>query len=87
MTLQRIISNQQRREGSSAWRPLGMAADDEEDYVFYGTPIEEEEETRAGQRRKEVKDPALTKQLPLHKQVPAPTPAQCRWNMAGTVMP
>jgi hypothetical protein len=48
-----------------------MADNDEEDYVFYGTPIEDEEETRAGQRRKEIKDPALTKQLPLHKQVQA----------------
>lgn len=45
------------------------ASDDEDDYIFYGTPLEEEEESRAGQRRKEVKDPALTKQLPLHKQV------------------
>jgi G patch domain-containing protein 1 len=46
-----------------------MASDDEDDYIFFGTPIQEEEESRAGQRRKDVKDPALTKQLPLHKQV------------------
>ena len=48
---------------------LKMASDDEDDYIFFGTPIQEEEESRAGQRRKDVKDPALTKQLPLHKQV------------------
>lgn len=52
--------------------------DDEEDYIVYGTPIEEEEETRTGQRRKEVKDPALTKQLPLHKQVHAPCKCSTR---------
>ncbi len=46
-----------------------MASDDEDEYVFFGTPLQEEEESRAGQRRKDVKDPALTKQLPLHKQV------------------
>ena len=45
------------------------ASDDEDDYVFYGTPIDEDEDTRAGQRRKQNKDPALTRQLPLHKQV------------------
>ena len=46
-----------------------MASDDEDEYIFFGTPLQEEEESRAGQRRKDVKDPALTKQLPLHKQV------------------
>ncbi len=46
------------------------SSDDEDDYIFFGTPLQEEEESRAGQRRKDVKDPALTKQLPLHKQVP-----------------
>jgi hypothetical protein len=45
-----------------------MAGQDEEDYKFYGTPIEDEEETRAGQRRKEARDPAATRALPLHKQ-------------------
>ena len=47
-----------------------MSSDDEdESFVVYGTPLQEEEESRAGQRRKDVKDPALTKQLPLHQQV------------------
>ena len=47
-----------------------MSSDDEdESFVIYGTPLQEEEESRAGQRRKDVKDPALTKQLPLHQQV------------------
>lgn len=47
-----------------------MASDDEgEDYHFFGTPIEDEEETRAGQHRKAVTDPAATRALPLHKQV------------------
>ncbi len=46
-----------------------MASDDEDDYIFLGTPLQEEEESRAGQRLKPVNDPALTKQLPLHKQV------------------
>jgi hypothetical protein len=42
---------------------------DDEDFVFYGTAIEEEQETRAGQRRKDVKDPAAAKALPIWKQV------------------
>ncbi|GAB4821314.1 hypothetical protein N2152v2_008360 [Parachlorella kessleri] len=41
---------------------------EDEDFVFYGTAIEEEEETRAGQHRKDVKDPAAAKALPLWKQ-------------------
>lgn len=42
--------------------------DDEEDFCFWGTPVEQEVETRAGQHRKEVKDAAATRALPLHKQ-------------------
>ena len=43
--------------------------EDDEEYFFLGTPLQEEEESRAGQRRKEVQDPATVKQLPLWKQV------------------
>jgi hypothetical protein len=46
------------------------SSDDEDEYIFFGTALQEEEETRAGQRRKDVKDPSITKQLPLHLQVP-----------------
>lgn len=46
-----------------------MASDDEDDYCFYGTPIEEEQETGRGQHRKEVKDQASTRALPIWKQV------------------
>lgn len=45
-----------------------MAESDEEDFHFWGTPIEDEEEMRAGQHRKEVRDAASTRALPLHKQ-------------------
>ena len=45
---------------------------EDEDFVFYGTATEEEEETRAGQHRKDVKDPAAAKALPLWKQVIMP---------------
>ncbi len=49
---------------------MGASSDDEdESFVVYGTPLQEEEESRAGQKRKDLKDPALTKQLPLHQQV------------------
>jgi hypothetical protein len=49
---------------------MGASSDDEDDetYIIYGTPLQQEEESRAGQRRKDVKDPAVTKQLPLHQQ-------------------
>ena len=69
------------------------ASDDEDDYVFYGTPIDDDEETRAGQRRKEIKDPALTRQLPLHKQVSgvantsAPGAVACMHLMTGAGLP
>lgn len=48
-----------------------MASSDDEDesYVLFGTPLQQEEESRVGQRRKDTKDPGLTKQLPLHQQV------------------
>lgn len=46
-----------------------MADDGDEDFAFYGTPIEEEEETKKGQHRKDVKDPAIAKALPVWKQV------------------
>lgn len=42
--------------------------EDDEEYFFLGTPLQEEEESRANQRRKEVKDPAAVRQLPLWKQ-------------------
>ena len=45
-----------------------MMADDDKEYFFLGTPLREEEESRAGQRRKEVQDPAAVRQLPLWKQ-------------------
>jgi G patch domain-containing protein 1 len=50
---------------------MGTSSDDDDDetYITYGTPLQQEEESRAWQRRKDVKDAALTKQLPLHQQV------------------
>ena len=48
------------------------SSDEDESFVIYGTPLQQEEESRAGQRRKEIKDPALTRQLPLHQQVHFP---------------
>ena len=44
--------------------------EDEEDFCFYGTPIEDEQETARGARRKDVKDQATTRALPIWKQVP-----------------
>lgn len=43
--------------------------EEEEDFHFYGTPIEDEKEGFQGQYRKEVKDPAATRNLPIWKQV------------------
>lgn len=40
-----------------------------EDYIVFGTPLEDEEESRGNQRHKHVTDPAATRALPLHKQV------------------
>ncbi len=51
-----------------------MSDSDEEDFQFYGTPIENEEETRLGQHRKEVRDAAATRALPLHQQVGRSSP-------------
>lgn len=41
----------------------------DDEFTFYGTPIEEEEESKAGQHRKDVKDQAATRALPIWKQV------------------
>lgn len=48
---------------------MAAAEEDDEDFHFFGTPIGDEEESRQGQHRKDVKDPAATRALPLHKQV------------------
>lgn len=41
---------------------------EDEDYQFWGTPIEDEEQSRAGQHHKRVGDPAATRAAPLHLQ-------------------
>jgi hypothetical protein len=53
---------------------MAAAEEEGEDYQFFGTPIGDEEESRQGQHRKDVRDPAATRALPLHKQV---------WGAAG----
>ncbi|KAL0047130.1 hypothetical protein WJX82_007461 [Trebouxia sp. C0006] len=45
-----------------------MSDSDTENYVYYGTALEEEVESRAGQYSKAVQDPSLTKSLPVWKQ-------------------
>ncbi|KAK9833838.1 hypothetical protein WJX74_007401 [Apatococcus lobatus] len=42
--------------------------EDVEDYIYLGTPLEEEVESRAGQHAKAVSDPGSTKSLPVWKQ-------------------
>lgn len=44
------------------------AGSDEEDFQFFGTPIEDEVETRVAQHSKKVTDVQATRALPLHKQ-------------------
>jgi len=57
---------------------------DDEEYFFLGTPLREEEESRAGQRRKEVQDPAAVRQLPLWKQArPAHAPRAAKRRCAS----
>ena len=46
-----------------------MPEEDDDEYFFLGTPLQEEEESHAGQRRKVIQDPSTVKQLPLWKQV------------------
>jgi hypothetical protein len=49
-----------------------MADSDDDDFHFVGTPLEEEAESRAGQRPRPgavAKDAAATRSLPIHKQV------------------
>jgi hypothetical protein len=45
------------------------AAQEEEDYVYYGTALQNEEESKAGQYKKDVKDASATRGLPVWKQV------------------
>lgn len=42
---------------------------EQETYVFFGTPLQDEVESRAGQHHKVIQDPGLTKSLPVWKQV------------------
>jgi G patch domain-containing protein 1 len=60
---------------------MAAAEEEGEDYQFFGTPIGDEEESRQGQHRKDVRDPAATRALPLHKQVGggAAAPLSPRW--------
>lgn len=46
-----------------------MSDSEDESYVFFGTALQEEVESRAGQHSKAVQDPSLTKSLPVWKQV------------------
>ena len=46
-----------------------MSDPEDENYVFYGTALQEEVESRAGQHSKALQDPSLTKSLPVWKQV------------------
>ena len=40
---------------------MAAAEEEGEDYQFFGTPIGDEEESRQGQHRKDVRDPAATR--------------------------
>ncbi len=44
-------------------------ADDDDDFVVFGTRLVDEQESRGNQRHKPVSDPAATRAQPLHKQV------------------
>jgi len=46
-----------------------MGDNEEDDFHFFGTPIENEVEIHTLQRRKEIKDPGATRALPIWKQV------------------
>lgn len=45
-----------------------MSDSDNENYVFFGTPLQQETESHAGQHHKTVQDPSLTKSLPVWQQ-------------------
>jgi G patch domain-containing protein 1 len=44
-----------------------MSSSDDEDYVYVGTPLVDEDDARVGSRKQAV-DPSLTRSLPVHKQ-------------------
>lgn len=46
-----------------------MGEDADDDFVVFGTRLNDEEESRGNQRHKHVTDPTATRALPLHKQV------------------
>ena len=45
------------------------ASDDEDEYVVYGRPLQEERESVKGQYSKDLQDKATTKALPVWQQV------------------
>ncbi len=56
---------------SSRYRAPAEEEDEEDqDYVSYGTPIEEEGQPAAGSWKRTIQDPTLLKSLPIWKQEP-----------------
>lgn len=45
------------------------ASDDDDEYVVYGKPLQDEVESARGQYCKELQDKAVTKALPVWQQV------------------
>ena len=66
-----VLSPGDFSSSSSLCRPV-MSDSEDESYVFIGTALQEEVETRAGQHHKALQDPSLTKSLPVWKQVKIP---------------
>ena len=58
-----------KSSNSTSWLAAHMSDSDNENYVFYGTPLQEEVESHAGQHHKAVQDPSLTRSLPVWQQV------------------
>lgn len=60
-------------------------AEDEEDFIFYGTPIEREEDTSA-RKRKAVADAGQLRSLPTWKQEVSPhTPSLVFFSITGYI--
>ncbi len=45
------------------------ASDDEEEYIVFGRPLQEEQESVRGQYAKEVQDKSITKALPVWQNI------------------
>lgn len=61
-----------------------MSDTDEEEFFFYGTPLEDDQDAGAGSWKKVIKDPSLLRSIPVQHQVATDSQGRRRFHGAFT---